>query len=236
MTAVRQEFALRLINARKEGRQAVTALAEQHLPLVATLVKRFPGCGREKEELYQQGCVGLMKAISRYDPDYGTAFSTYAAAMILGEMRMTSRCSAPVHIPRKDRELRSRLRQAERMLTSHLQREPTIQELASALRMDAAELMLLPDEVTVTSLDAADERCVRPLSELLPSEDAWMDRLLLKDIVSRLSREDQRIFLMRFHLGKTQAETARSLGVSQMQISRRESAIKASVRKAWMDE
>lgn len=235
MTA-RRDFSAELTQARMNGREAVAALAEEHLPLVAAMVSRFPWYGREREELYQQGCVGLMKAMARYDPSYGTAFSTYAAAMILGEMRMLCRNDAPVHIPRRDRELRSRVRRTERMLTEHLGRDPTVQELASAMRMDAAELMLAMEEVTVSSMDAAPAGGGHTLAELLPEQDDWLDRLLLRDIVSRLPREDQRLLLMRYRLGKTQAETARAMGMTQVQVSRRESAVKAALRQAWTKE
>ena len=235
MTA-RRDFSAELNRARMNGREAVAALAEEHLPLVAAMVSRFPWYGREREELYQQGCVGLMKAMARYDPSYGTAFSTYAAAMILGEMRMLCRNDAPVHIPRRDRELRSRVRRTERMLTEHLGRDPTVQELASAMRMDAAELMLVMEEVTVSSMDAAPAGGGHTLAELLPEQDDWLDRLLLRDIVSRLPREDQRLLLMRYRLGKTQAETARAMGMTQVQVSRRESAVKAALRQDWTKE
>ena len=235
MTA-RKDFSAELTRARLNGREAVAALAEEHLPLVAAMVSRFPWYGREREELYQQGCVGLMKAMARYDPSYGTAFSTYAAAMILGEMRMLCRNDAPVHIPRRDRELRSRVRRTERMLTEHLGRDPTVQELASTMRMDAAELMLVMEEVTVSSMDAAPAGGGHTLAELLPEQDDWLDRLLLRDIVSRLPREDQRLLLMRYRLGKTQAETARAMGMTQVQVSRRESAVKAALRQAWTKE
>lgn len=235
MTA-RKDFSTELTRARLNGREAVAALAEEHLPLVAAMVSRFPWYGREREELYQQGCVGLMKAMARYDPSYGTAFSTYAAAMILGEMRMLCRNDAPVHIPRRDRELRSRVRRTERMLTEHLGRDPTVQELALAMRMDAAELMLVMEEVTVSSMDAAPAGGGHTLAELLPEQDDWLDRLLLRDIVSRLPREDQRLLLMRYRLGKTQAETARAMGMTQVQVSRRESAVKAALRQAWTKE
>ena len=235
MTA-RRDFSAELNRARMNGREAVAALAEEHLPLVAAMVSRFPWYGREREELYQQGCVGLMKAMARYDPSYGTTFATYAAAMILGEMRMLCRNDAPVHIPRRDRELRSRVRRTERMLTEHLGRDPTVQELASAMRMDAAELMLVMEEVTVSSMDAAPAGGGHTLAELLPEQDDWLDRLLLRDIVSRLPREDQRLLLMRYRLGKTQAETARAMGMTQVQVSRRESAVKAALRQAWTKE
>ena len=221
--------------ARMQGRQAMQELAEDHLPLVAAMVRRFPWHAREREELYQQGCVGLMKALARYDPSMGAGFSTYAAAMILGEMRMLCRMDAPVHVPRRDRELRSRVRRAERTLAGRLGREPTMQELAQLLRMEPAELALSMEQIQVTSMDAPLPDG-RSLQELLPDRDDWMNRLLLRDAVSRLSREDQRLLLLRLRLGKTQAETARAMGISQVQVSRREAAIKQRLRQAWTEE
>ena len=234
-TTPAKDFPSALSMARMQGRQAMQELAEDHLPLVAAMVRRFPWHAREREELYQQGCVGLMKALARYDPSMGTSFSTYAAAMILGEMRMLCRMDAPVHVPRRDRELRSRIRRAERTLADRLGREPTMQELAALLRMEPAELALSMEEIQVTSMDAPLPGG-RSLQELLPDRDDWMNRLLLRDAVSRLSREDQRLLLLRLRLGKTQAETARAMGISQVQVSRREAAVKQRLRQAWTEE
>ena len=234
-TSPAKDFSAALSAARMQGRQAMQELAEDHLPLVAAMVHRFPWHAREREELYQQGCVGLMKALARYDPSMGAGFSTYAAAMILGEMRMLCRMDAPVHVPRRDRELRSRVRRAERTLAGRLGREPTMQELAQLLRMEPAELALSMEQIQVTSMDAPLPDG-RSLQELLPDRDDWMNRLLLRDAVSRLSREDQRLLLLRLRLGKTQAETARAMGISQVQVSRREAAIKQRLRQAWTEE
>ena len=118
------------------------ALAEDHLPLVSSMVRRFPSAAREQEELYQRGCVGLMKALARFDPSGGSAFTPYAAAMILQEMRALCRMDAPLRTPRADRELRLRIRKVLRRLNAHLHREPTLPELACALRAEPAELAL----------------------------------------------------------------------------------------------
>ena len=211
------------------------ALAENHLPLVAAMVRRFPWHQREREELYQQGCVGLMKALARYDASLGTAFSTYAAAMILGEMRMLSRLDMPVHIPRRDRELRSRIRRVESRLTAHLGREPTVQEIAEILRVDPSELVLSMEEISVTSIDAATSSGVHMI-ELLHDRDDWMSRLLLRDLVSRLPERDRKLLLLRYRYGLSQTETAKRLGMTQAQVSRREMQIKAQLKKEWLDD
>lgn len=211
------------------------ALAENHLPLVAAMVRRFPQYDREREELYQQGCVGLMKALARYDASLGTAFSTYAAAMILGEMRMLSRLDMPVHIPRRDRELRGRIRKTESMLASRLGREPTVQELAKALKVDPAELVFSMEEISVTSMDAATPSGIQ-IAELLPDRDDWMSRLLMRDLISRLPARDRKLLLLRYRYGLSQTETAKRLGMTQVQVSRREMQIKAQLKKEWLDD
>ena len=211
------------------------ALAENHLPLVAAMVRRFPWHQREREELYQQGCVGLMKALARYDASLGTAFSTYAAAMILGEMRMLSRMDMPVHIPRRDRELRSRIRRAENLLTAHLGREPTVQEIAAMLKVDPSELVLSMEEVSVTSIDAATPNGTL-MADMLPDRDDWMNRLMLRDLIAHLPDRDRKLLLLRYRYGLTQTETARRLGMTQVQVSRKEMQIKAQLKKEWLND
>lgn len=233
MSPSSKEFTAQLLEARLRGKDAMQALAEQHLPLVAAMVRRFSNDYHEKEELYQQGCIGLMKALARFDPSYGTAFSTYAAAMILGEMRSLCRIEAPIHIPRGYRELRSRIRQAQGMLMARLGREATVQELAAALRTDPAELMLAMEQISILSVDTSSGHA---LVELLPDQTDWETRLLMRDLLNRLPRNDQRLLMLRLRFGKTQAETARALGMTQVQVSRREQALKHQLRQAWMAE
>lgn len=233
MTASTGEFTAQLLAARLQGRAAMQALAEEHLPLVAAMVRRFSSDLHEKEELYQQGCIGLMKALARFDPAYGTSFSTYAAAMILGEMRSLCRIEAPIHIPRGERELRSRVRQAQRRLMNHLGREPTIQELAATLRVEPAELALAMEQISVFSVET---NTGRSIAELLPDQTDWETRLLLRDMIARLPKNDQRLLMLRLRFGQTQAETARALGITQVQVSRREQALKQQLRQAWTEE
>jgi len=217
-----------------QQRQALQTAAENHLPLVLTMVRRFPGHEYEPEELYQQGCIGLMKALARYDPSRGTSFSTYAAAMILGEMRMLSRLTAPLHIPRTDRELHARIRRLTDELTRQLHREPTVQELASVMRMDAADLILLMEEVTVTSTDAMTSRDT-PLHEFLPDTDDWLTRLELQDILSHLPEQDRDLLRLRWSEGLSQTETGKQLGLTQLQVSRREAVLRRTLQKQWLE-
>lgn len=215
-------------------RHAHQELAERHLPLVAALVRRVPHDVWEAEELYQQGCIGLMKAIARFDPTRGVAFATYATPLILGEMRMLRRLGAPIHIPRPERELRQRIRRTCTELTRRLGREPTVQELAANLRMDAAEMVLLMEEVTVTSTDALSDQGT-PLQDTLADDSAWLCQIELSDMITRLPPQDRQLMLLRCRDGLSQADTARRLSMTQVQVSRREAMIRKSLRKSWWD-
>lgn len=225
--------AIHMKNCAQE-RQAVQEAAEQHLPLVAALVKRFPHDSRETEELYQQGCIGLMKALARYDPSRGTSFSTYAASMILGEMRMLRRLGAPIHIPRPEREMRQRIRRAADDLARYLHREPTIQQIAALVRMDASEVVLLMEDVTVSSTDALSDTGT-PLQETIPDNDDWLSRIELRDLLLHLPPRDRQLLLLRHRDGLSQAETAQRLHMTQVQVSRREADIRRRLRAQWRD-
>ena len=225
------DFTAEWQQARDVGPEAMQALAEKHLPLVGLMVRRFPCVGLPREELYQQGALGLMKALQRYDPSRGIAFSTYAAAMILGEMQMLQRQSACIHVSRTEMTLRQHIRQAKRELAARLAREPTITELADALHMDAAELTLHMEDVTVASADAPSPGGT-PLAELLPDPEDWQKRVELRDILSRLPAADRKLILLRHRLGLTQTEAGQHLGMTQMQVSRREKIIRTLLRRA----
>lgn len=226
------DFRRAFIAARDEGRAAMQAFAEDHLPLVAAMVRRFPPGLHEPEELYQQGCIGLMKALARYRPESGVAFSTYAVPLILGEMRLLSRHYAPIHIPRPEREKRARIRRTSAALSTTLGREPSVQELACALRMDAADLILLMEDVTVASTDAAPEEA-SPLCDAIPDEDDWLARVELRDLLARLPAPDRQLMTLRHIDGLSQAETARRLGLTQVQVSRREAVLRRQLHRDW---
>lgn len=225
-------FRIALAAAREKGRAAMQALAEDHLPLVGAMVRRFPPGLYEPEELYQQGCLGLMKALIRFRPEMEASFTTYAVPLILGEMRQLSRQSAPIHIPRTDQEARQRIRRTANALTLSLHREPTIREIAAALRMDAADVALLAEEVCVTSSDAAAAEG-SPLGDSLADTDDWLTRMELRDLISRLPEKDRQLMLLRYAEGLTQEAAARQLGLTQVQVSRREAVLRRQLRDAW---
>ena len=208
---------------------------EDHLPLVRMLARRFTASWREQEDLYQQGCVGLMKAVSRFDVHRGVSFSTYAVPLILGEMHALMRLDAPVHVPRRDREAQARLRRAEELLCHRLGREPTVDELACLLRIPPAELALIAESPVTLPLDSPASSDGRPLSETVSdsTSDSWIDRLLLRDLLGRLPLRDRKLVALRFRYGLTQRDTALRLGMTQVQVSRSEMRIKQLLRLEW---
>lgn len=220
-----QSFTAALLEARASGPEAMQALAEQHLPLVRAVARRFPS-SLPREELFQQGVIGLMKALQRYDPSQGTAFSTYAIPLILGEMRWLQRQQSPLHLPRTERELRQHIWQAGARLTTELHRDPTVSELAAALHMDAAELALHLDQITITSTDAEENAAI------LPDPEDWQKRIELRDILAKLPKKDQQLILLRHRTGLTQQQAGQRLGMTQMQVSRREKIIRDLLRRA----
>ena len=201
------------------------AKAEQHLPLVSMLAMRFP-YAQLRDDLFQQGVVGLMKALQRFDTNRGTSFSTYAVPFILGEMRQLLRQEAPLHLSRAEQTLRLKIRRTEVQLVHQLHRDPTITELAETLQIPADELVLHMESIAVTSTD--DEEHLT----LLPSPDNWQQRIELQDILAKLPPMDQKLILLRHRTGMTQAQAGQRLGMTQMQISRREKIIRSLLKRA----
>lgn len=208
------------------------ALAECHLPLVASLVRRFPPGLCEPEELFQQGCIGLMKAAVRFRPEMQLQFSTYAVPVILGEMRALSRQLAPIHIPRPERELRQRYRKIYASLSEEFQREPTVDEIAAALCIPAAELAFLTENITFSSADEmnADGIC---LADTASDPQNWLTQIELEDMISRLHPADRQLLTLRHFEGLTQVETAARMGLTQVQVSRRETVLRRHLRQLW---
>lgn len=231
-----QAESLGLIRLIRGGDEAALALmVRENLPLVQACLKRFSGRGRDMEELYQQGCLGLVKALRRFDPDFGVCFSTYAVPLILGEIRRFLRDDHPLHLARQDKERLSRIHKASLALECALGREPTVTELAASLRMEPAELVLLMESRTAPLSMDQSEPGQRPLQEVVgdPSGTSWLDSLMLKDLIERLPRQAQQLLFLRFRAGRTQAQTAQALGMTQVQVSRLEKRIRLTLREQW---
>lgn len=215
---------------------------ESNLPLVHKLANRFRGRGIDYDDLFAAGCVGLIKACDRFEPQRGLCFSTYAVPVILGEMRRLFRDGGMVKVSRGLKELsikaaRIRDELAEKMPPNgEKRRELRISEIAAALGVtveEAAEaLCAAAPPVSLDSGGASDDGEGGELIVPQPSgEDELIDRLALRQCLSSLPPEDRDIIIQRYFRGKTQCETAQLLGMTQVSVSRRERRILDSLRE-----
>lgn len=203
---------------------------EGNLPLVHKLANRFRGRGVEYEELHAAGCVGLVKAVDRFEPERGLCFSTYAVPVILGEIRRLFRDGGSVKISRSLKELSVKAARLRDQLSAN--GEPRISDIAQALGVtpeEAAEALCAG--IPPVSLDHGGED-----GEPLPvpsasGEDALIDRLALRQCLSELSGEDREILMLRYFRRKTQSETAQILGMTQVMVSRRERKLLKELRE-----
>lgn len=203
---------------------------ESNLPLVHKLANRFRGRGVEYEELYAAGCVGLIKACDRFEPERGLCFSTYAVPVILGEIRRLFRDGGSVKMSRSLKELSVKAARVRDQLAEN--GEPRISDIAQALGVSVEEAAeALCAGVPPVSLDHGGED-----GEALPvpapsGEETLIDRLALRQCLSELCEEDREILLLRYFRRKTQCETAQIMGMTQVMVSRRERRLLKELRE-----
>ena len=227
-----QSIEERLSKARQGDLKARETLVCDNIPLVKFVVRRFLGHGVEYDDLFQFGCMGLLKAIDRFDPGYQVQFSTYAVPVIMGEIRRYLRDDGPIHISRAIRELSKRI-DAYIDQSEHA-RSHSIQEIADALGAEKGDVLLaLNSKRPLRSLDEriggdSDTRLMDTISsEPLGDVD---QRLTLVKLLQDLPQEERALILRRYFKRHTQARIARDLGTSQVQISRMESRILKKLR------
>lgn len=201
--------------------------------LVHSCAGKFKGKGIEYDDLFQAGCVGLVKAADGFEPERGFAFSTYAVPVILGEIRRIFRDGGTVKVGRMLKE-KSRVAMLEReRLTRINDREPTMSELAESLGLDLQETAhILNAAMPAFSLTADDESRNSQFDIPVESQDAEIsDSIALQQVMVTLPERDRRIIELRYFKGLTQSKTAEQLGMSQVQVSRREKAILLDLRQ-----
>lgn len=207
-------------------------LITENMGLVHSCAGKFKGKGVEYDDLFQAGCVGLVKAADGFEAERGFAFSTYAVPVILGEIRRVFRDGGSVKVGRMLKEKsRAALLERER-LTLLNDREPTLSELASALNLDLQETALILNAAMPTvSLTADEESGSAQLDIPVESQDGEIsDSIALQQVMVTLPERDRRIIELRYFNGLTQSKTAEQLGMSQVQVSRREKVILTELR------
>lgn len=205
---------------------------EQNLPLVHSICKRFTGRGIEYDDLYQAGCIGLIKAVDAFDKEKGFAFSTYAVPVIMGEVRRLFRDGGAVKVSRSVKELYLKIVREKSVLEQKLCREPTISELAQKLAVSAEDVTdaLCAGKPTV-SLTANDEDGVSETDLPCQSyEESVCNRVMLDNAFRMLSENELKIVKYRYYQSLTQSKTAKLLNMSQVQVSRAERKILQKLR------
>ncbi len=236
-----QEEMERLLLLSKSGdRQAREKLVEGNLRLVLSVIGRFDKRGECPDDLFQVGCIGLIKAISNFDPTKQVKFSTYGVPMIAGEVRRYLRDNSAIRVSRSLRDLAYRVLQCKEAMTTRMGREPTLEEIARELELSQEEVAEAMDAVCApVSLydpiyaDGGDPLTVMDqVRDTKNTEGAWMERIALKSAFRTLGSREKQILSLRFYDGKTQMEVAGTLGISQAQVSRLEKGAISSLRKS----
>jgi RNA polymerase sporulation-specific sigma factor len=208
---------------------ARTRMVEGNLRLVLSVVQRFAQRGENLDDLFQVGCIGLIKAIDNFDPAQPVRFSTYGVPMIIGEIRRFLRDNNALRVSRTLRDTAYRAMQARETLEKQLGREPTMDEIAAAAGLARREVTAaLESVVEPLSLDepvytdGGDAMYVIDQVRDPDSEESWISELQFRDTVAALSPREKRIMELRYLRGKTQMEVAQEIGISQAQVSRLE--------------
>ena len=215
-----------LAAARAGDSQACEQVLRENNGLIWSVVRRYYGRGVEPDDLYQLGCLGFLKAVRGFDPDYGTQFSTYAVPKIAGEIRRFLRDDGPVKVSRGLKERSAAVRGAQSRLAARLGREPTISELSAETGLEpediaAAETAAEP----VLSLQSETGEGGLTLEGMLTAgneEESLIECLALRSALDTLPEREREVLLLRYYRGMTQVQTARIVGVSQVQVSRLE--------------
>ena len=230
-----------LLRRAQEGDTAARdKLIEGNLRLVLSVIGRFDKRGENPDDLFQVGCIGLIKAICNFDPSKQVKFSTYGVPMIAGEVRRYLRDNSAIRVSRSIRDVAYRVLQCKEGLTVRLGREPTLEEIAGELQLTQEEVNEALDAVCApVSLydpvyaDGGDPLTVMDqVRDTRNTEDGWMEHITLRNAFQALSPREKEILSLRFYDGKTQMEVAGKLGISQAQVSRLEKGAIASMRKS----
>ncbi len=215
-------------------------LIEGNLRLVLSVIQRFDKRGENPDDLFQVGCIGLIKAISNFDPDKQVRFSTYGVPMIAGEVRRYLRDNSVIRVSRSIRDVAYRVLQCKEALTTRLGREPTLEEISKELEIPLEEVSRALDAVCAPASlydpvysDGGDALTVMDqVRDTKNTEDGWMEHITLQNAFRALNDREKQILSLRFYDGKTQMEVASALGISQAQVSRLEKGAIGAMRKS----
>ena len=219
--------------------EAREQLINGNLRLVLSVIQKFSNRGENPDDLFQVGCVGLIKAIDGFDLNQPVRFSTYGVPMIVGEIRRYLRDNSSIRVSRSMRDTAYKVMQAREKLMAQSQREPTVDQIAQALGIPREDVVFAMDAIVepVSLYDpiyehGGDTICVMDqVSDNRNTDENWLEHIALKEALKRLGKRERRILALRFYEGKTQMEVSSEVGISQAQVSRLEKNALNTIRK-----
>ena len=228
-----------LRRARDGDAAAREELIAGNLRLVLSVIQRFSNRGENMDDLFQVGCIGLIKAIDNFEVDRGLRLSTYAVPMIIGEIRRYLRDNSTMRVSRSMRDTAYKVLQAKEAYMAQYQREPSVDEIAKILELRREDVVFALDAIVEpVSLyepvfsDGGDTICVMDqVRDTKNTDEQWTERIALKEALSHLTQREKEILNLRFFQGKTQMEVSAEIGISQAQVSRLEKGALRQIRR-----
>ncbi len=211
-----------------------------NMRLVLSIVQRFSAKKESVDDIFQVGCIGLIKAMENFNTDLNLRFSTYAVPMIIGEIRRFLRDSSPVRVSRSLRDTAYRAITTRQELESATNREATMEEVATALNIPLSDLVYAMDAISdpVSLFDPVYHdgnetvMIMDQVSDLKNCDEKWITNVSISEAINKLSEREREILLLRFYEGKTQVEVSEEIGISQAQVSRLEKNAKSALKKS----
>ena len=235
------EATLALIKRAQEGDDtAAEQLIKDNSGLIWSVIKKFTKRGYEPDDLYQIGAIGLLKCIRKFDSAYDVKFSTYAIPMIIGEIKRFLRDDGLIKVSRPMKELATKARYVQEQLTAKLGRQPTINELAAEIGTEVEDLVVAMEagldveslHATIYQGEGSPIYLIDKVAQNFDSGEKAITVMALKQLIGRLKPKERQVIILRYFQDKTQMEVAKAIGVSQVQVSRIEKKVLASLKEA----
>ncbi len=231
-----------LEKARSGDAGAREKLIGGNLRLVLSVIQKFTNRGENVDDLFQVGCIGLIKAIDNFDTSQGVRFSTYGVPMIAGEIRRYLRDDSSVRVSRSMRDTAYRALQAREKLTAETGRTPTPDEIANAIGVKREEVIFALDAISdpvslsepVYAVSGESVSVMDQISDTHETPESWLERLALSDAIASLGEREKKILSLRYYDGKTQMEVAKEIHISQAQVSRLEKNAIAQIKRGLL--
>lgn len=232
-----EDLSTRLEAAKQGDIEARDRLLEENIGLVHSIVRRFVGRGYEAEDLFQLGCIGLVKAIHKFDTSFNVQFSTYAVPMIMGEIKRFIRDDGIIKVSRSIKELGIKALSLREKIIKETNNEPTIKELSKKLNVSPEEVAMAleagikPESINAPSSENNDKSLGEKIESKENCEDTVINRVLVQELLTLLDERERKIIILRYFKQKTQSEIAKQLGISQVQVSRIEKKVLTAMRE-----